>query len=283
MMVLWVLIGIAVILLIVGIVDGNRFEVVRETFTLPDLLRDCRFVLISDLHNKVYGNRNDKVIAAVREINPDFILLAGDMVTSKVSEDMTPAIELVQALCREYRVYYGLGNHETKMKCCRKKFGDKYKALEEAVTVAGAVLLDNTSRMLSEYNVVITGLELELEYFAHFKKARMAEDYLNKAIGRAQSHRCNILIAHNPDYFEEYAAWGADLVVSGHVHGGIMRLPVLGGVIAPSYTLFPKYDGGVFREGASVMLLGRGMGSHTLPFRFFNPAQLYAVELKKGE
>lgn len=276
----WVFAGIAAALLIVGIVDGNRFEVVRETFALPDLSRDCRFVLISDLHNKVYGNHNDKVIAAVRRINPDFILLAGDMVTSKVSEDMTPAIELVQALCREYRVYYGLGNHESKMKDCRDKFGDKYAVLREAVTAAGAVLLDNAGCTLPEYNMVITGLDLDLKYFAHFKKGQMAEDYLNKTIGRAQSHRCNILIAHNPDYFKEYAAWGADLVVAGHVHGGIMRLPLLGGVIAPSYTLFPKYDGGVFTEADSVMLLGRGMGSHTLPFRFFNPAQLYAVELK---
>ncbi len=279
----WVLIGMAAVLLIVGIVDGNRFEVVRETFALPDLSKDCRFVLISDLHNKVYGNHNDKVIAAVREIQPDFILLAGDMVTSQVSEDMTPAIKLVQALCKEYRVYYGLGNHESKMKCCRKKFGDKYETLRKEITAAGAVLLDNESCTLPEYNLVVTGLDLDLEYFAHFKKAQMAEDYLNKTIRRAQSHRCNILIAHNPDYFEEYAKWGADLVVSGHVHGGIMRLPVLGGVISPSYTLFPKYDGGVFREKDSVMLLGRGMGSHTLPFRFFNPAQLYAVELKKRE
>ncbi len=69
-------------------------------------------------------------------------------------------------------------------------------------------------------------------------------------------------------------------MLSGHVHGGIMRLPFLGGVIAPSYKLFPKYDGGVYRGDGSVMLLGRGMGSHTLPFRFFNPAQLYAVTLK---
>lgn len=277
--VVWVLVGMAAALLLVGIIDGNRFEVVRETFALPDLSKDCRFVLISDLHNKVYGKHNDKVIAAVRQIDPDFILLAGDMVTSKAGEDMTPAIELVQALCREYRVYYGLGNHEAKIKACRNKFGDKYAALRKAVTAA--VLLDNESCTLPEYNMVITGLNLDLKYFAHFKKGRMAENYLNKEIGRAQSHRCNILIAHNPDYFEEYAAWGADLVVSGHVHGGIMRLPLLGGVISPSYTLFPKYDGGVFTEADSVMLLGRGMGSHTLPFRFFNPAQLYAVELKK--
>ncbi|MDE7478526.1 MAG: hypothetical protein K2M91_11355, partial [Lachnospiraceae bacterium] len=64
------------------------------------------------------------------------------------------------------------------------------------------------------------------------------------------------------------------------VHGGIMRLPFLGGVIAPSYKIFPKYDGGVFQYGKSTMLLGRGMGSHTIPFRFFNPAELYEVHIK---
>ena len=73
------------------------------------------------------------------------------------------------------------------------------------------------------------------------------------------------------------------MVLSGHVHGGIMRLPLLGGVIAPSYRLFPKYDGGIFRHGKSWMLLGRGLGSHTLPFRFFNPAELHEVILKPIE
>ncbi|MDE7200696.1 MAG: hypothetical protein K2O91_02065, partial [Lachnospiraceae bacterium] len=75
--------------LAVGIIDGNRFVTVREEFALPNLSKECRFVLISDLHNKVYGNKNDKVIASVRKMNPDFIILAGDLVTSQVSEDMT--------------------------------------------------------------------------------------------------------------------------------------------------------------------------------------------------
>ena len=108
----------------------------------------------------------------------------------------------------------------------------------------------------------------------------MEQGHLEKHIGKANAQFCNILIAHNPEYFKEYADWGADFVLSGHVHGGIMRLPLLGGVISPSYKLFPKYDGGVFREGKSTMLLGRGMGSHTLPFRFFNPAELLVVTLK---
>ena len=111
----------------------------------------------------------------------------------------------------------------------------------------------------------------------------MAEDYLNTTIGKTRRGRCNILIAHNPDYFEEYSDWGADLVLSGHIHGGIMRLPVLGGVIAPSYRLFPKYDGGIFKEKNSTMLLSRGIGSHTIPLRFFNPAELHAVTIKPAE
>lgn len=278
-----VLAVICIGLLIVGFVDGNRFEVVQEEFQLPNLSKNCRFVLISDLHNKVYGNNNDKVIDAVRKINPDFIILAGDLVTSKVSEDMTPGIELMKALSREYRIYFGLGNHESKMKYCRDKFGDKYEVLKKHLTGSNVRVLENESCIIPEYNIAITGLELDLIYFAHFQKRQMEKQYLNETIGSPKRGRCNILIAHNPDYFEEYADWGADFVVSGHVHGGIMRLPVLGGVIAPSYRLFPKYDGGVFREKNSVMLLGRGMGSHTLPFRFFNPAQLYAVSLKKSE
>lgn len=87
------------------------------------------------------------------------------------------------------------------------------------------------------------------------------------------------MIAHNPEYFPAYAEWGADLVLSGHVHGGLMRLPFLGGVIAPSMKLFPKYDGGVFEEHGSTMILSRGLGTHTLPIRIFNPGELVVIRL----
>lgn len=267
-------------LLAVGIIDGNRFVTVKEEFELPGLSKECRFVMISDLHNKVYGKQNDKVINAVKKINPDFIILAGDLVTSKVNEDMTPGIKLVRTLSKKYKIYYGLGNHESKIKYRRDKFGDKFKRLKGALDNKNVIILENESATIPEYNIKVTGLDLDLNYFAHFRVRKMDPDYLTKTLHEPDQSKCNILIAHNPDYFEEYAKWGADLVLSGHVHGGIMRLPFLGGVIAPSYKLFPKYDGGVFRFGASTMLLGRGMGSHTIPFRFFNPAELYEVTLK---
>ena len=98
-------------------------------------------------------------------------------------------------------------------------------------------------------------------------------------VGKANRDRFQILLAHNPVYFEEYARWGADLVLSGHVHGGIVRLPFLGGVISPAFTLFPKYDGGKFERGDSTMLLGRGLGTHTLPVRMWNPGEIVLVTL----
>ena len=272
------LLGMA--LLAVGIIDGNRFVTVREEFALPGLSKECRFVLISDLHNKVYGNKNDKVIASIQEINPDFIILAGDLVTSQVSEDMTPGIELINTLSQKYKIYYGLGNHESKMQRESERFGGKFDTLMQAVSNKNVKVLQNESIDLPQYNIRLTGLDLALEYFAHFRTVKMEDGYLQEVLPEYDRTRCNLLIAHNPDYFDDYAGWGAQLVLSGHVHGGIMRLPFLGGVISPSYKLFPKYDGGVFRRGGSVMLLGRGMGSHTIQLRFFNPAELYDVVLK---
>ena len=279
-MVLLIMVMLAVALLAVGIIDGNRFVTVRKEFALSGLSKECRFVLLSDLHNKVYGTKNDKVIEAIRRINPDFIVLAGDLVTSQLREDMTPGIELLRTLRQDYRIYYGLGNHESKMRQRPDQFGDKYDRLIRAVSGKNVSVIKNEAVFLPEYNLKITGLDLDLNYFAHFKIQKMKPGYLQETLPECEKEKCNILIAHNPDYFAEYAQWGADLVLSGHVHGGIMRLPLLGGVIAPSYKIFPEYDGGVFRTGSAAMLLGRGMGSHTIPLRFFNPAELYDVQLK---
>lgn len=268
------------IMLLVGIIDSNRFVVVKEEFELPKLRKSCKFVLISDLHNKVYGKNNKKVIEAVKRANPDFVVVAGDLITSHVDESMESGIGLLKALREEYKVYYALGNHETKLKMFPEKFGDMYADLLNEVKHPNVKMLIDESCVLEDYAICLTGLELERAYFARFKKKQMEPGHLEKHIGTIDEQYCNVLIAHNPDYFEEYAAWGADFVLSGHVHGGIMRLPWIGGVIAPSYKLFPKYDGGIFKEGKTTMLLGRGMGAHTLPFRFFNPAELYVVTLK---
>ena len=145
---------------------------------------------------------------------------------------------------------------------------------------AGVVLLENESVLLPETGIRIFGVEIDMDYYKKLRKSVMKVSYLNSLLGRPCADEYNILLAHNPDYFQAYAGWGADLVLSGHVHGGIMRLPVLGGVLSPALRLFPRYDGGLYEEGKSKMVLGRGLGTHTLPIRVFNPGELIVVRLE---
>lgn len=270
-------------LLIVGIVDGNRFVVKKQQFAMDNLKKNCRFVMISDLHNKVYGKANESVIAAIEQAKPDFILIAGDLVTSHTSVPVESGIQFISQLRDKYKIYYAHGNHESKLQQRPEKYGDMYEKLLRGIRHPNVTLLNNETVTLEQYGISLTGFELGLAYFRRFKKQPMPAGYMKDKLGSPAKGYCNILMAHNPEYFEEYAQWGANLVLSGHVHGGIMRLPLLGGVISPSYTLFPKYDGGIFRIGKTTMLLGRGMGSHTIQLRFFNPAELYVVDLVKGE
>ena len=88
-------------------------------------------------------------------------------------------------------------------------------------------------------------------------------------------------MAHHPEFFERYTEWGANLTLSGHNHGGMVRLPLLGGIVSPQYQLFPKYDGGKYEKGENTMILSRGLGTHTIKIRFFNVPELCMIELKE--
>lgn len=274
---LLVIVVIGAIMLMIGLIDGNRYVIKQECFELASVKQDCKFVMLSDLHGKVYGKEHDKLIEDIRKLQPDFIVIAGDLITANAFSSIETGIVLIRELSKDYRIYYALGNHETKL---RERAGEKYHELMDTMRQLGVEILADTSCELKEYNICITGLELERSYYARFKKQVISEEAVEKHVGKAKEDMCNILLAHNPNYFETYAKWGADLVLSGHVHGGIMRLPLLGGVISPSLELFPHYDGGIFRQDSSVMLLGRGMGAHTIPLRFFNPAELYCISVQ---
>lgn len=284
MTLVWTILTLILILgcffLVVGIIDGNRFIKVTNNFVLPNLQKNIKFIMISDLHDKVYGKNNEKVIQMIKEEQPDFVVIAGDLITDHVKECFEPGIHLVQELSKLCPVYYGMGNHESKLRTTEGEFQDKYEELL-AGTKSCTTMLQNDSVYIPSYNLELTGLELPMSYFARFKRLVLPLTEMEKLVGKKKTEHATILIAHNPEYFETYASWGADLVLSGHVHGGIMKLPILGGVIAPSFLLFPKYDGGVFKIDNSTMLLGRGLGSHSIPLRFFNPAELHVVNCLK--
>ncbi|MGN0377441.1 MAG: metallophosphoesterase [Suilimivivens sp.] len=272
---------IAVFFILVMVIDCNRFVVREYTCASDKLQKDGKFILLSDLHNKSFGKNNEKLLKAIEKENPDVILIAGDMYTSARNEDNMPSAEFVCRLAKKYPVYYGNGNHEHKTRLFPEIFGTMYQDYMEKVKGAGTVTLVNERVTLPAYNIDIYGLEIERPYYKKFVSQHMEESYLEGLLGRVNEDRFNLLIAHNPDYFETYADWGADLTVSGHVHGGLMVLPVLGGVISPRLRLFPHYDGGRFEKDGKEMILSRGLGTHTLPVRIFNPGELVVIRLKR--
>lgn len=276
----WI-IGIACLVIlffvIVMIVDGNRFVIREYTVETDKIDKEYKLALLADLHNKTYGDDNCKLLDAVDRVNPDMVLCAGDIMTTKPKYSLEIARSLMTNLASKYTVFYGIGNHEYRMKLYREYYKDAFESYTSDLQNAGIHVLDNESVKTDDF--CITGLSIDREYYKRFQKTVMETSYLTDTIGAPSADKYHILIAHNPEYFEQYAEWKADLVVSGHIHGGIMRLPVLGGVISPKPVLFPKYDGGIFKKNKTTMVLSRGLGMHTLPIRIFNPAELVVIHL----
>lgn len=280
--ILLIILGIGLFFAAVMAIDCNRFVIKEYTCLTDKLQKDGNFILLSDLHNKSFGKDNRALLHAIDELKPDAVLIAGDMYTAAKNEKNEKTAEFVCLLASKYPVYYGNGNHEHKTRLYPEIFGTMYQDYMTRVRKAGVTTLVNEKVSLPPYHMEIYGLELERAYYKKFVEQKMEAEYLTNLLGKPDKSKFNLLIAHNPDYFKAYAKWGADLVVSGHVHGGLMRLPFLGGVISPKLRLFPYYDGGRFEEGKSVMLLSRGLGTHTLPIRIFNPGELILIRLKKG-
>ena len=262
------------------IYDVNRFATVKYKLTSPKLKKAYRFVLLSDLHNKQFGKENEKLFAAIEKLRPDGILMAGDMITAKIGQDMKPTLRFIQKLAAKYPVFYGQGNHEYRLELYPETYQDMFSELQAGLGGCGIEPMKNCHVKLPQYGITIYGAEIERKYYQRFKTLPMDSDYLKNLLGNPDPGVFTILIAHNPEYFPEYEAWGADLVLSGHVHGGLMRLPFLGGVVSPAIRLFPKYDGGLFHGKTGRMILSRGLGTHTLPIRIFNPGELILVELE---
>lgn len=274
---------LALILIWVALCDSNRFVIKEYAATDGRIRKPCRAVFLTDLHNKCYGKDNRVLLEAIDAQAPDFILTAGDLLTAKPNASMEPALALLGELAKKYPIYYADGNHEHRLKLYPDIYGDMAERYERALGERKIERLVNSHVSLREYGIAIFGCEIDRHYYKRFSTARMEPDYMPGILGQAPGEAYTVLLAHNPDYFPQYAAWGADLTLAGHVHGGVARVPFWGkGVLAPSCRLFPRYDGGVFREGDAAMVLSRGLGMHTVPVRVFNPAELWVISFQPG-
>lgn len=258
----------------------HTFRVTRYRVASPKLTGEKTWVFLSDLHNQVYGENNCKLIDAVKNESPDLILIGGDMLVGKNGHSYEPALACVKELVKIAPVYYANGNHEERMKLKPEKYDQSYALYREKLLEFGVHLLENESTVLSDDSKVrLTGLEIPLECYTHLKRREMPGGAIKERIGNRDPEAFQVLLAHNPSYMKEYLAWGADLILSGHLHGGMVRIPGIGGVIGPDFVLFPKYSGEMRRVGGQTVIVSKGLGTHTIHIRLFNPAEIVVLSL----
>lgn len=281
---------------ILGLLENFRelhgFRTTEYDIRSEKIRGEARVLFLSDLHNHRYGFRNRRLVEAVRQAKPDLILIGGDMLVGKEEQSFAPAVEFLRQITGEAPVYYANGNHEQRMKEMPEKYDYSYRDYRERLKQSGIIFLENESRriMIHGLKLNVSGLELPLTSYEKFKKQLVRGTDVaerlgfwpgGKSGGASGEDELQILLAHNPAYAEGYKEWGADVILSGHLHGGIVRLPGIGGVITPQAFLFPKYSGEMTVEGEQAVIVSKGLGTHTIDIRLFNMPEVVLVTLKK--
>ncbi len=258
----------------------QKFEVTEYELYSPKIKEELRIVMISDLHAHVYGQDNDILFLAVKEKKPDLILIPGDMVVGKKPASYETAYRAFEGLIQIAPVYFSNGNHESKPARKKLPYSADFLAYEQKVKELGVHILNNDSEFVRHGadTLQIYGAEIDMDCYAKGKKVPLEETFLEEHLGQA-GDGYNILLAHNPAYTSQYAAWGADLSLCGHNHGGLVRIPGIGSLISPQFVLFPKYDAGRFSFGKREVIIGRGLGTHTFHIRIFNRAELVFIRV----
>lgn len=251
-------------------IDSRNIDVTRFTVSgAPEAFSGFKIVQISDLHNAEFGTDNQKLIDILKSEAPDAIVITGDLIDARRTN--TEIAESFARRCMEIAdCYYVPGNHEARL-------GDTYDAFESALIADGVNVLRNGSvRIRKEMDAIrIIGVDDPA-----FAKASDTITNLDAALEALSSDDFTILLAHRPELIDEYSKWGIDLVLSGHAHGGQIRLPGIGGLYAPGQGFFPRYTSGNYMVGDTEMIVSRGIGNSAFPLRVNDRPEVVIVTLK---
>jgi len=262
--------------------ETHHFVITRYEVKSQKLSKDMKkkkVVFLSDFHNQNYGEKSIQLVETIQKEQPDLILIGGDMLIGNSKTPYEKALDFVKQLPKIAPVYYANGNHEQRMHEDLKVYGNLYRSYQQELEKAGVIFLMNDTISLDEGKILISGMELPRKCYEKFKTAELTISEIEERIGKSKDE-FTILMAHHPVYADCYWDWGADLVLSGHLHGGVVRIPFMGAVISPQYRLFPKYSGGYYQKGEKGIIVSRGLGMHTIKIRLWNPAEVVVFTLQ---
>ena len=246
-------------------------QVTVASGALPEAFEGFKIAHVSDLHNAVFGRKNEKLLSLIRAAEPDIIAITGDLIDSRHT-DIDSALAFVEAAAEIAPVYYVTGNHESRL---------DFDAIEPRLIAAGARVLRNEAEDIGR-----GGERIRLAGIDDPSFIRTGETAEERAAAELEQlgdggGTFTVLLAHRPELVEVYAEYGAGLVLSGHAHGGQVRLPLLGGLYAPGQGLLPEYDSGLYSLGETQMVVSRGLGNSVAPLRVNNRPELVIVTLSR--
>ena len=249
---------------------------VVESENLPERFSGYRIAHISDLHNAQMGRDNEKLLAMLRQAEPDMIAITGDMIDSR-NTDVAIALGFAEEAMKIAPCYYVTGNHEARVA--------EYAAFKEKLMSLGVIVLANERIELEREGQRIALLGVDDPSFQTDYLTGDAETVMETGLQALTQEDAayTVLLSHRPELFDIYAQNGIDLVLSGHAHGGQIRLPFIGGLAAPNQGIFPKYDAGLYTSGATQMIVSRGIGNSIIPLRFNNRPEVILIELEQRE
>ncbi len=269
---------------------------------VPAAFNGYRIVQVSDLQSQYFGKGQRRLLARVKKARPDIIVFTGDL-ADRNHTDYEAAVAAAKGLSEIAPVYYINGNHELALP--QEDISQMY---DELRTMGIQVLFDRGTVIEKETErLYIAGLSEETLQESKLRGGAIDQSgdnsrrkitdtdidssYLRKAVQALTRERPSeglfVLLVHEPQFLETYACDGVDLIFAGHAHGGQIRLPFTEGLFAPGQGVLPKLTSGVHSakdlpaagSSETVMVISRGLGNSTFPFRLFNRPEIVAVEL----
>lgn len=273
------IITLLLVFIVVGvwITYGNvTLELNEYTITstkIPKVFTGYRIAQVSDLHNAEFGENNYQLIEMLKKAKADIIVITGDIIDC-YRTDIQIAVDFAEEALEIAPIYYITGNHEAHI--------ENYIELEESLANVGVIILKDEYIYLQDENAYICLQGINDPSFTvdyHTGDTVSVVDGVLDNLEQKDAYY-TICLSHRPELFQVYVEHDIDLVLSGHAHGGQFRIPFIGGIYAPNQGFWPDYDAGLYLEGNTSMIVSRGLGNSSFPFRVNNQPEIILITLQ---
>lgn len=262
-------------------IDITKYMV--QSNKVPSSFSGYRIVQLSDLHSKTFGDNQINILNKVKRLQPDIIVFTGDLVDGRTKLE-EPCTQLMEGLVAIAPTYYIYGNHEAVL-----LYDVEKQDFFSKLTKIGVIMMNNkaiTIKNVHNDSINLVGIPDPIAFTLPNKIFKYPEEDRTeilleetmKTIVNKQVY--TILLCHRPEYIVTYSQFPIDLALCGHTHGGQIRLPFIGGLFATGQGFFPKYDSGLFKMNHLTLLINRGLGGNSFPYRVFNNPEISLIILK---